>query len=197
MAQLWVTGPAHIYFAFPNGSGGQNTPVYFGTCEDAPYIEIIPHYEDVRNSIGGTVPFDKSYQGELALIDLDLNRYNEGVYATLAARPRAGAGGGPRGTNVAGDVGTLMLTEGFCTGVYVKFDYGAAGAAPKQAFIGGGMPFGYHFPFCVPAGPDKLKGLGTTPRKTNVMLFALRGFNPATQTFTLYDNITTALPAIN
>jgi len=193
MAQLYTTGPAHIYLAFPTGSGTQNSPVYFGTCEDAPQVQIIPKFEDVYNSIGGTVPFDKSYQGEVALIDLDMNRYNESVYGILAARPRVGT----RGVNIAGDVGTLMGTEGYTIGVYLKFDFGAAGAAPKAAYTANGMPPGYRFPGGIPIGPDRLQNLGTRPRKTNVVFFAIRIWNPATQAFGLYDFNLNGLPAIN
>src|SRR5690348_16792822 len=135
MAQLYTTGPAHIFvgggFLSPGsmGTGGGNTPpqtssntpviLYLVTCEEAPEIVIEPKYSGTKNDLGGSeIPFDMQYEGEQGLISLDLNRYNEPVYAALASRPRFG---GVRGLNGGADVGTLMQTEGLSLVTWVLF----------------------------------------------------------------------------
>src|SRR5215469_12261507 len=101
MAQLYTTGPAHIY------TGPLTAPLYLGTCEESPDIDLMAVEKEVVNSIGGVgIPFDKAYQGEMGLITAVLNRYNESTYQAMAARPRTFQGGIP-GTNTAGDVGSL------------------------------------------------------------------------------------------
>jgi hypothetical protein len=190
MAQLYSTGPAHAFVG--SISSGGVTPFYLGTCEVAPQIEVTPRFEEVHNDIGGIVPFDKQYGGEEAFIGLDLNRYNEGVYAALAARPNSLVAGAVRGLNSALDVGTLMLTEGKNVVLWIVFPFFA-----KPAMRAGGMPAGYRFPGSILLGPDKLDGLGTRSRKTHLFFEALRLWTPLTGAFTLYDHNTTGLPAIN
>jgi hypothetical protein len=160
-------------------------------------VDIIPVYKEVRNDIGGEVAFDMSYQGEHAIISVDLNRWNEPVYSMVAARPGLGYSAAGRGTNVLGDVGTLVLTEGLGLTVWLLFQFGTSGGAPKIAMNSGGMPPGYRFLATVPFGPDRLSPLGTRPRKVNLTFAAIRAWNPASQTFTLYDHVVGGLPVPN
>jgi hypothetical protein len=190
MAQLYSTGPAHAYVGIIGPGGGTTAVSYLGTCEDAPRIELRPMWDPVFNDLGGKVPFDESFQGEEAFVNLDLNRYNEGVYAALAARPRPGQG--TRGTMVFGDVGALALTENYVFTLLIQFPY-----AVKAVMAAGGMPGGYRFPATVLAGPDQLFPLGTKPRKVNLMFHAIRVFNIQDQSFVLYDHNLSGLPAIN
>lgn len=186
MAQLYTSGPCHIFL---NGLL-VNTPQYLGTSEFSPHVELVPMYEDVFNAIGGRVPFDKAYQGEVGIINFRLNRFNYLMYQALAARPRSplAVGTGPAlGVNAAGDVGSLVLTEGLALGLVLQFQFGAQGQSPKPAMVTGAMPAGYYFPAAVPIGPDKHDPLGTLPEVIDITFFALRAFNPITQTFGLYS----------
>lgn len=198
MAQLYVTGPAHFYVGSVSPSGGVLSALYLGTCEREPEpCEIAPEWEPEWNAIGGSkIPFDVSYQGEQAFIGADLNRFNEGVYLALAARPGTGS---PPGTNAPGDRGTLLLTEGLAVAVWMVFPFGGGlpGFAGKPVQIGGGLFGGYRFPACYVKGPDKLGRLSTRSRKTFVLFHALSTWNPATMTFTCYDFNLAGLPAIN
>lgn len=186
MAQLYCTGPAHIYAAPPGALGALS---YLGTCEDAPVIRINAEFEPVRNDIGGKrKPFDMQYQGEDALISIDLNRYNESVYSLLAARP---AGASPRGSDVLTDIGTLVMTEGAQSAIVVQFPFVA-----KASMVAGGMPPGYYFPTCVTIAPEELRQ-GTRPKKVNMVFYAWSQWSPVTQGFLLYSNVLPALPTIN
>lgn len=206
MAQPYVTGPALLYVGVTSSSPGgtSNKAVFLGTAEQSPVIEIRPDYEPVFNDLRGSKkPFDLAFEGEEAFTFADLTRWNESVYAALAARPRAvsalGAGGAvagglglapTRGVNIAGDIGTLQLTENQSFTLWVVFPY-----ASKPAMAS--MPAGYRFPFTVFEGPDLLKPLGTRPRKIHVVFHHMAGFNPATGAFFTYDTNTAGLPGIN
>ena len=192
MAQLYTTGPAHFY------TGPITAPAYLGTCEESPEIDLIAIERDVQNSLGGVgVPFDKAYQGEMGMITCVLNRYNEAVYQTLATRPRTFQGGTP-GTNTAGDIGSLMLQEGLAFSTWILFTFGANGYAPKPAMNGpNGIVPGYRFFATMLLGPNRQRNMGTTPKKLVLTIGALRVFNPALQTFSLYDWNVAGLPPIN
>lgn len=184
MAQLWCTGPAHIFLSFTEQVESEcalgtlpGNLEYLGTAEVAPEITIIPVHKPVYNDLGGEVPFDQSFQGEYATISALLTRWNESVYQHLAARPRYIAG--LAGTNALGDTGTLALTEGKYIGVSVFFPY-----TLKLAYTG--MPGGYAFTSCVAIGPDKFARIGTQSRATLVNFLGIPIFNASTQGRQLY-----------
>lgn len=180
MANLYVTGPAHIFVQLP-GIAGPQAYSYLGTAERYPKISIRPANEPVFNDIGGKVPFDMAHMGEEAFVSADISRWNEPVYAALAARPRPGSG--TRGVNVAGDIGTLYVTEGFAYSLAVLFPYAA-----KLVYAAAGMPAGYRFLSSYLVGPDELEPLGTTPRKIRLMWHCLRTYDPSTGSLFLYDH---------
>jgi hypothetical protein len=186
MAQLYSTGPAHLFIQYP----GLNQLMYLGTCKKAPKIIGRPGWQPVHNDIGGPViPFDVSFQGEEAFTFTELTRWNETVYARLAARPHRGQA---RGNNLPGDVGSLMQTEGLNLGLYVYFPYVA-----KPAYLAGGMPAGYRFPFTTVEGPDEFSELGTTPRELTLVFHHLRQYFPKTGQLLLYDHTVGQMPAID
>ena len=196
MAQPYVTGPAGVIIAF------SGVPVFLGHCERSPSIQIRPYYSPVFSDFAGQrVPLDMIYDGEEAMVSLDLTRYNEAVYTSLASRPQ-GAGAAAiapaRGTNVPGDIGTLMLLEGYTTHLWITFPYAAktvfsSPAAPAGA--GGIMPAGYHFHAAYLEGPDDLGPLGTTARRLRLNFHCIRTYSVASTgpVFTLYDNLMTAV----
>ena|ERR1051326_8431687 len=187
-AQLWTTGPAHLYIGPTNPSSPLTaSALYLGTAEVAPQIEILAKYAPVFNDLAGSqVPFDTIFEGEMGHTFVELNRFNEATLAIAQNRPNHFTSG-TRGSNVGGDVGTLMLTEGKAFSVYVVFPY-----ASKPAYAG--MPAGYRFPFSVLLSPDRFTKLGTRERKVALIFEHLRGFYPATGVFGLYDNVVAGLP---
>lgn len=165
-------------------------PVFLGTAEVSPDVEITPKYNPVyRNESGLQVPFDWIYDGESGLIVADLTRYNEEVYAHLASRA-APPGRHVRGTDFVGQIGTAMVSEGIAYPLWLVFPY-----APKLAFRG--MPGGYRFVASFLLGPDRLNPLSTKPRKIRLVWYASRLYDQATGTHVLYDHILSSLPAPN
>ena len=161
---------------------------YLGTCENGITIRGVPEFEPVMNDIGGTrKPFDRLYQGEDALSIGVLTRWNETVYQFMASIPSAGVF--PGICNL-GNIGTLMITEGFAYEVYLQFPYAA-----KTLFSANGMPPGYRFPFSYLEGPIEQER-GTKPNKRHLTFYHGRGYDPSTGGFLLYDFNMTPIPAI-
>ncbi len=195
MAKLWATGPVHIFVGI---SGTAKSPIYLGTGETAPNIDIKIEYSPVMNDIGGDrLPFDRIYEGSEADISVVLTRWNEPTVAALMSVPNAA---GVRGRQTPTDLGTLMGSEGYTFPVWLLFPRSPlnAGGLLAQA----GMPAGYRFFSCINMG-DSMQ-FGTRANKHHVMVHATRGWNrpgvynpaivgsfnnaTADTTFTLYDH---------
>jgi hypothetical protein len=163
---------------------------YLGTCEKAPRIVERPAWKPAYNDVGGQeIPLDISYQGVEAFTFARLTRWNESVLFALQARPTSR---GLRGINLAGDIGSLILTEGLAMELRIFFPYVA-----KPAYALGGMPAGYRFPATILEGPDELDELGTAPRIVSLIFHHYRTFNPLTGAFGTYDHAVGILPPIN
>lgn len=188
MAKPYVTGPCHLFL----GVGPSGAAIYLGTAERTPEIQIRPSWSPVFNSIAGEVPFDWLFEGEEAFLTADLTRWNEPVYAASASRPNAGA---TRGRNIPGDLGTLMISEGFAYQLWALFPYSIL----KPAFSD--QQQGFRFPAAFLEGPDSLSGLGTINRRNRLMFHAGRAYsiNPSGlgMDFLCYDGDMSGLPPIN
>jgi hypothetical protein len=145
MSQLWSTGPAYFYAAPSPGvytTGG--APLFIGTVETKPIIDVDDEWTPVRNDIGGSVPIDKLFDGQSGMVTCDFNRFNYGVMQALCTVPNTAAALGfgrlppnafAPGFNQAGDVGTLAVTEGQVFALIIVFPYWQ-----KPAYGGGGGP---------------------------------------------------------
>jgi len=206
LANLYVTGPAHIYVApggiistSNSGSSGTlianyfagvsaSTILYLGTCEQPPRILVDPKWKALYADIGGDeVPFEKSFMGEAGMVTGILNRWNEAVYAKCAAKPRTNA---TRGTWTANDVGTLMLAEAVAYPLWLHFPY-----ASKQFGTIYNMPSGYRFLATYLAGPDGIDP-GTKASKRVIAFACERVYKPSDGSWKLYDHDMTNIPAI-
>lgn len=153
---------------------------YLGTCEESPIADIQPFYYHLyTDATGGYIGCgeDDVFLGETATVRADLSRWNENVYAAIAAKPRAGSG---RGRSQRLDVGTLMVGESFAYRLWIYFPYwskqippplgplsGTLGAAVGLA--SGGMPAGYRFLRAYLIAPERLYPMGTRPRKISLV----------------------------
>ncbi len=200
MARIYSTGPALIYAGVNDAPGV--VPVFIGTCQSAPEIDIQPSFHHVMNDLGGNQkPFDRMWEGEEGMVSGVLNRFNYLTLLRMMSRPRTNtATPGTAGINISGDVGTLMGQEGLTYHLWVAF--------PK----GGTLPYpdlvpGYHFYAAMLLGPDKIQP-GTKDLGVHCIWQCQRQFNPAgaglgiptTGSLTLYDTLTTSfasLPPIN
>lgn len=169
-------------------------PVYLGTALVSPEIEIIrgwlPWYDDEQ---GTTLPADELYEGEESWVTADLNRFNEGVYAAIASViSRAAIGGGVRGLNFAGDVGTSMVYEGFTYPLLLQFPYSG-----KPIFAVNGLPPGYRYFNATLAGPDRLAPMGTQVRKTRLVWRCREYLDLDSGAMALYDHSMNGVNGIN
>ncbi len=182
-AKLQTTGPVYVFCGA--------SPQYLGTAEREPRIQIRRRYSPVFNDMGGDTPFDYQYMGEEAFVTVDLNRYDESVYAKIAAQPN-GDGSEERGSCKFGDLGTFMIQEARAFPLWLLFPYSQV--KPDQ-----GTPPGYHFIETWLEGPDDLP-VGTKARKTRLIFHAGRAFSVSPPTgvdFNLYDTDMSGLPPIS
>lgn len=196
----YVTGPVHIYCgigqSFPiSGSPvrGQGTvPVFLGTCETAPRIQYNPGWSPVMNdSSGDQKPYDYLYQGKDAKVFGDLTVWNWPVLEAIMNRPNSFAGGTTFDTELFGDIGTLMVTEGYAYNLWLEFPYGTL----KPVFgSSGGMPGGIRFIAAWLIGPDEIDP-GTKANKVHIQFHCQRAYDPVTGSFLLADRDVSTLPA--
>jgi hypothetical protein len=193
MANVYVTGPVHIYVnlpgeAFANVNTGKPTALtltgncyYLGTGEQAPSISFAPVYEPVPNDIAGSGhPTEYIYQGRVASISCTLTRWNESVIAALDTMGT----GGSRGIDNSTDVGTAMSFEGmqFCTWLHFPYYSKAYGSSY-------GMPAGYRFFGCRLV--DWQISPGTRAKRRLFAVSCDRVYDPATGASYLFDNVMT------
>lgn len=191
MAQVYVTGPCSVWVGIGDGSTGSATPTFLGHAEKSPSIQIRPQFSPVFNDLAGQrVPIDYLYDGEEAMVSVDLTRYNEATYRSIASRPTMTA---TRGTNIPGDIGTLMALEGKTFPLWLNFPYAA-----KTVMSAGAMPAGYHFYAAFLEGPDGLDSLSTSNRRLRLNFHCIRKMTLestelGTGAFYLYDHDVTAV----
>src|SRR5262245_38706133 len=117
MASLFSTGPAHFFC----GVGASFAPLYLGTAEDEPIIELPPEYEQVRNDLAGSrKPLDRQFMGEDAFVGLNLSRWDETVLALVQACPYRSKA---RGFQAFGSQGAFMQLEGLTFPLWITFPY--------------------------------------------------------------------------
>lgn len=206
MAQPFVTGPCHIYCGVGSGLG----PLYLGTCEAAPRIQMSPGWSPLMNDISGDQkPYDYLYQGQDAKVFGDLTVLNWPVLTIVQNRvPR----GSPLpGLDPLGSVGTLMVTEGQAYPLWIHFPYGGATGSHAAMVT---IPGGYHFFYAWLLGPDEIDP-GTKANKVHVQFHCQKGpvttivgptspqgiagatvLPTATGHFGLYDFNMTGIPAV-
>jgi hypothetical protein len=171
-AVFHVTGPVWHYVVFPY------TPTvaeFLGTSEVAPRVRIKRAYKPVMNDIGGQLmPLERIYQGQECQIVTALDRYDEAVYAKIAAAPRSNLGpvAVPRGTNGFYDTGALVQQNSGYFTLILQFPFASTINQP----VGNGMPLVYNFPICVPE-QDDFNSLGTAERQTYLAITACRKYD--------------------
>lgn len=178
---IWV----NLQTATKAGGVNGNSPVFLGTGETAPDIEIRTQWEPLMNDLGGSkVPFDYLCEGEEAIVSVELTRWNEKVLKAIQARPHAS--GGPRGTQNYLDIGSLMLTENLAYTMWLYFPFSQKAAFQNAA--NGAMPEGYRFPATFLEGPD-VRRVGTKANKVRCIFHCIRyfTFTNGVSKFVLFD----------
>lgn len=190
-AQLYSTGPVDVYVYHPLDS----TISFLGHGERAPSIDHQPSYADVHCDLGGQVPIDRIYSGEMLRVGVDLVRYDYAVVQRLHDHKRrlvnpVAAQATYAGQEYPGDIGTLMLTEGAYHILYLKFRN-----APKTPFANNSMPKGYRI-YRALMDPSSVTSGSTTAHKVRVAWSCYRKLDMTAPSntfgnglFTLYDHV--------
>jgi hypothetical protein len=133
-------------------------------------------YKPLMNDVmAHMLPFDKSFQGEQAIISMSMSRWDYALYLRMA-QPTLG---GVPGTLNFGSLGSLMIYEGFAMSIGLQFPYQAISAFSA-------MPRGYVFGACTMESDDLVEEGGTEGQILNLTFSATGVYNPATGGSSLY-----------
>lgn len=168
MANIYTTGPAHIFLGRSTDDSDLDALSYFGTFENSPQIVIQNLHEEVMNDIGGDAPVAKSFLGSVGTISGILNRYDEAVYASLANGLYSASSA--RGIMPRANIGALAQTQSLDFDVLFWFPNNTLYTVDDSPYT---PPEGLHFLSVVPQGPDQLLELGTGARKLQITLQAI------------------------
>lgn len=168
MANIYTTGPAHIFVGKSADDTDLDSLAYFGTFENSPQIAIQHLHEEVKNDIGGDAPVAKSFLGSVGVISGILNRYDEAVYASLANGLYSASAS--RGIMSRAQIGAVAKTQGLDFDVLFWFPNNSLYTVDDTPYV---PPEGLHFVSVLPKGPDELLELGTGARKLQLTLQCL------------------------
>lgn len=164
------------------------TPVYLGTCQAAPKIRWDPAFEPIMNDISGSrKPFDFIYEGMDAMVIGDLTVFNWAVWEQIKSLPNHA---NPAGTQLPGDIGTMMVTEGFAYPLWVHYPY-----ATKAALAAAGMPAGRRFVAAWLMGPID-EDPGTKQNTFHIQFYCAQAYDKTTGRFICSDATMTGIPSI-
>lgn len=168
MSQAYSTGLVALYLntgsaAFTGTGPPPPGPELLGYGETAPRLEIDGKFGQIKSDLtAGMIPYDFDFEGAIATIGVVLTVWNETVAAKMENFPIPGAG--TRGSWTQRDYGSLMMTEGKATSLWVRFLFGGAGPTAKATYAGAGLVGGYRFPQIIPIAPMAIEP-GTRPMK--------------------------------
>lgn len=183
-AAVFVTGPCLVYAGVSGGLARR--PLFLGTCEDTPRVKIDHEWEPLFNSLGGSrIPMSNTYQGERALVQLDLTRWDQTPRVRIAAVPFYN---GLPGFCPFGNLGALAVEEGATYPLWLRFPYSI-----KQAMAAQGMEAGYRF-VAARLESDDPGNLNTKGRKISLVFACDRVFIPRNLSWLLYDSNMKGLP---
>ena len=168
-ANQLVTGPALVYIQ----TAASTDWFFLGTYERSPIIELIRPYEPSMNALGGvTLPFDKFFQGQEAMIGGVINRPDYSVMALMRNAPwYGGVLSTTLGANNYFDLGAGAMKNGASFGLVMRFlYYGAPDADP-------GLPPGYWFFNCT-VDKDSQSEMVTVPMAFDEVFHASRIYVP-------------------
>jgi len=189
MSVIYVNGPAGVFA----GVGNANAAVFFGWTDDRVRITIDDGFNDVFTDLGGDkIPVDKQWMANQAFVRGDFIQYNQLVYRQMLNRiSKTGIG---EGVVAPGDIGSLMLQEGYAYPLWIVASY-----AGKPVFIAAGMDAGYRFYNSFLLGPED-EERSSKPLKISLVWNCLRAISTAGALAgggTLFDHNVTGLPPYN
>lgn len=185
MSQLYVPGPVQIFV----GTGAGGAYQFLGYSEQETGTRFDSAWEDVySDATGPMIPLDTQYFGEQAYISSTLTKYNEAILQQLTPR----VPGLTAGAMANGEVGTLMLTEGYAVKLFLYCPY-----SQKSVFSLGGMVAGYVFAASWLADSFEVP-LSVRVKKPRIVMRCIPVANTVQGTSILYTtSLPNPLPSIN
>ncbi len=195
----YVTGAVHVYARVPYAAtspynptgllGGYEEVMYVGTCEKAPEEDKAQVWAPYHNSIGGdTVPMDKTFQGSVATIKLDLNRYNNEALRTLKDSPLFGRGGQrDGGYHVTGDIGKMLIANGVSFQLWLVHHMWQFRAVARNIVAFPDLEPGTFYPACSTVRVFEGRK-GVTPNMVYLEIEAQRAYDAYERAFMTYSH---------
>ena len=185
MSQLYVPGPIQIFV----GTGASGAYQFLGWSEQETGTRFDSAWEDVFADVSGPmVPLDVQYFGEQGYVSSTLTRYNEAVLQLLTPR----VPGLTAGQMQNGQVGTLMITEGYAIKLFLYCPY-----ISKTVFAAGSMVGGYVFGAAWLADTFEVP-LSVRVKKPRIVMRAVPVWNAPAGTALLYStSLPNPIPSIN
>lgn len=176
-AVVACTGPAHLYLVTNTGVSS-----YIGTCETSPQIQFQPRTLEVKNDLAGrTLPFQRTADGEDAVVSCIFTRFDEAVVNNIANYQRL-ATGGSVGTESRLNRGSLVI--GYSTFQLIIQDSFYGTTAFGATTLPGWRFYAAHVAGYVPSP------IGTEARKVGLVFQCDNVFDASNFSFKLYDNAT-------
>jgi hypothetical protein len=137
-----VTGPVHHYIQAP----GQNSAniYYAGTAESTPQMQMRIYKKDVKNTIAaGTLPFQRTSDGEAATVSVLLNRFSQlALHIALLSDSTGGDLIPAVGSETRWNRGSLIFGQKTFQ-LWQVFD---SFFAPGGVDVGENLPIGFYWP---------------------------------------------------
>lgn len=179
--QTWTTGPAPI----ATGTGAAGAMQFFGFSEDGFEVRETTFFEPIHDDARGPrMAADQMALGKAIAISGRVITYD---FAVLnAVRNRYLVANGTPGGLVAGELGSLLETEGLTMAVMLKYPYSS-----KTSY--NGMDQGLRIPQAFVMGDIGYK-VGTRAWVLTVAFVAIVNFNTSTNTGTVWDADVSGFP---
>lgn len=169
--QPWSQGPNYISLGLQGGA-----LQFFGTAAYVPKPRIVRAYKALPNDVmAHQLPYDRSFQGEYAVVSMSMSRWDNALYALMAQPTLSGT----PGTLGFGSLGTLMVFEGYAMKLGIQFPYQAISAFS-------GMPQGYIFHAAMMESDDISEEGGTEGQVLGLTFYCQSVYNVTTRGSSLY-----------
>lgn len=196
MAQMYSTGPVNIFC----GVGPTGNPLFLGHGERAPKIRRRRATVKAMTDHAGAIQADTAYAGQMAMVSVSLTRWNESVLTLIRDVAREPGAASFEGTDLPGDIGSLLLEEGKAYRLWLEFPNNLKAAYQRAA--NGILPPGYQF-FAAHLDDSDDEENGYGPRKINLTWICLRALDINERnilgrgSYICYDNNMAALAGVD
>ena len=182
-----VAGPVQWHV----GVGAAGALSFLGWAEGDTRISLAAAEDEIRTDLGGpAIPSDVQFMGEQAFISCDLSRWDKAVLKKLKSRlPSANNSNVSGGTYSVGQMGALMIAEGYAVRLLLKGGYSA------KNLNSGDLPI-WNFLAAWPTSNLDV-GISTRASRFRLTMRAIPVIDWGTGSSTLYNQDVTGIPSIS